>query len=286
MKRKKHIHLIAFFIIVFLTLFFIAGGIRLFFKKSSENKNNISDYELARVGDTIIMGTYEQDSISNGKEAINWRILDIRDGKALIISCPVLDCKEFSETADIAGWSESSLRKWLNTDFYESTFSDSEKDRITLTEINNPGTYVGYDDSGCWTVSNTVSNLEAILSEADGQENTQDRIFLLSIDEANQFFVSDNDRKAFLSNYGTEVFIKYGFEQAQKNNDIDEYTIRNYYEQEASKYGRGFCNWWLRSPGIIEGNAAAVDYNGVAGQSMTVNAKDGGVRPAMWIEIQ
>ena len=285
MKRKKRNHLIGYLSVIFLVLLLIVLGIRIFLKKSSENKNSVSDYALAKVGDIITMGTYEQDNISNGKESLNWQILDIKDGKALIISCPVLDCKEFSETADIAGWSESSLRKWLNTDFYESAFSDSEKSIITLTEINNPGTYVGYDDSGCWTVSNTVSNLETILSEADGQDNTQDRIFLLSIDEANKFFASDNDRKAFLSDYGTEIFIKLGFEQAQ-NGNIDEDTIRDYYEQEASKYGRGFCNWWLRSPGIIEGTAAAVDYNGSSGQSMAVNAKDGGVRPAMWIEIQ
>lgn len=285
MKRKKHNHLIGYLSVIFLVLLLIVLGIRIFLKKSSENKNSVSDYALAKVGDIITMGTYEQDNISNGKESLNWQILDIKDGKALIISCPVLDCKEFSETADIAGWSESSLRKWLNTDFYESAFSDSEKSIITLTEINNPGTYVGYDDSGCWTVSNTVSNLETILSEADGQDNTQDRIFLLSIDEANKFFASDNDRKAFLSDYGTEIFIKLGFEQAQ-NGNIDEDTIRGYYEQETSKYGRGFCNWWLRSPGIIEDAAAAVDYNGSAGQSMAVNAKDGGVRPAMWIEIQ
>ncbi len=285
MKRKKRNHLIGYLSVIFLVLLLIVLGIRIFLKKSSENKNSVSDYALAKVGDIITMGTYEQDNISNGKESLNWQILDIKDGKALIISCPVLDCKEFSETADIAGWSESSLRKWLNTDFYESAFSDSEKSIITLTEINNPGTYVGYDDSGCWTVSNTVSNLETILSEADGQDNTQDRIFLLSIDEANKFFASDNDRKAFLSDYGTELFIKLGFEQAQ-NGNIDEDAIRGYYEQEVSKYGRGFCNWWLRSPGIIEDAAAAVDYNGSAGQSMAVNAKDGGVRPAMWIEIQ
>ena len=285
MKRKKHNHLIVFFIVVFLGLLFVVPGIRFFLKKNSENKSNINEYSSAKVGDTIIMGTYEQDNISNGKEALNWQILDIQDGKALIISCSVLDCKDFSESTDIVSWAESSLRKWLNTDFYESTFSDSEQDRIILTEISNPGTYTGYDDSGCWTVSNTVSNLETILSETDGQKNTQDRIFLLNIDEADQFFASDNDRKAFLSDYGTEIFIKLGFEQAQ-NGNIDEDTIRDYYEQEASKYGRGFCNWWLRSPGIIEGTAAAVDYNGSSGQSMAVNAKDGGVRPAMWIEIQ
>ena len=67
---------------------------------------------------------------------------------------------------------------------------------------------------------------------------------------------------------------------------MDENAIRDYYEDSEEQYGRGFCNWWLRSSGSLEGCAATVDYNGTAGQAMTVNTVDGGIRPAMWIVIQ
>lgn len=251
---------------------------------NSKSNNNIS---MMKIGDTITCGKYEQDNDNaNGLEPIEWQIIDVKDNKALVISCNVLDCRQFNEDDSIISWSDSSLRKWLNSEFFETAFSNDEKSSITLTEVSNYGSYEGYDASGSWLLSNTKSDLDTVVAESPDQENTQDYVFLLNIDEVNQYFATDEDRKAFLSNYGTEVFIKLGIEQANQYNNANEESIRSYYESSAEQYGKGFCNWWLRSPGLMQSCAAAVDYSGVTGQSMTVSTEDGGVRPAMWIVIR
>lgn len=240
-----------------------------------------------KIGDTIVLGIYEQDNNeANGPEPVEWQIIDIQNDKALIISRSVLDCKAFNEKEDNISWVDSSLRTWLNSDFYETAFSSDDKGRIVNTKVTNNGTYEGYDSSGCSLITNTKSDLNTVIAESPDQIRTQDNVFLLSIDEVNRYFASNEDRKAFLSDYGTETFIKLGIEQAKSYGSVDEKTIRTYYESSAEKYGRGFCNWWLRSPGLLDGGVSAVDYNGIAGQSMTASAEDGGVRPAMWIVIQ
>ena len=238
------------------------------------------------VGDIITFGEFEQDNnADNGKEAIEWQIIDIKSGKALIISCSVLDCKEFNEQGKSDSWEDSLIREWLNSDFYESAFSLEEKKKIKLTKVENPGICEGYDSSGCWLISNDESKLETVIASSSNHKTTKDYVFLLNVDEINQYFSSNDEKKAFLSIYGSEKFIKLGLEQAKNNMDIDEKIIREYYEESAKKYGTGFCNWWLRSSGTVDGYATAVDFNGIAGQNIEIDKKDCGIRPAMWIGI-
>lgn len=70
-------------------------------------------------------------------------------------------------------WEKCELRKWLNDDFYESSFTAEEKERIARTPTINTnipfyGTNAGRD--------------------------TVDKIFLLSIEEAENYFASDEER--------------------------------------------------------------------------------------------
>lgn len=290
MKQRKTKVIIIIVASVIAAALLIVLGILLFGKITSNDTSNStsnSDLSKVKVGDTVHWGKYEQDNDeSNGPESIEWQVINVKDDKALIVSKSVLDCKMYNEDDSKINWSDSSLRKWLNSDFYESAFSDNEKSSISLTDVVNKGTYEGYDKSGNWLMSNTKSNLETVVAESSDQGNTQDHLFLLSIDEVNQFFTSKDNRKAFLSDYGTEVYIRSGIEQAKSYGSLDETAIRTNYDKYAEKYGRGFCSWWLRSPGLMKGCAAAVDFYGTNGQSMTVTSEDGGVRPAMWIVIQ
>ena len=63
-------------------------------KKFLIQKKNI---EL-NIGDIVTFGTYEQDNdSSNGQESIEWQVVDISDGKALLVSRYVLDNIEYNE---------------------------------------------------------------------------------------------------------------------------------------------------------------------------------------------
>ncbi len=87
---------------------------------------------LAEVGDVITFGTYEQDNNSdNGKEAIEWIVVSKEDGKLSVISKDYLDSKPFNEGGYKACvWKDSSLRRWLNGEFYKNAFTDEDKAKI------------------------------------------------------------------------------------------------------------------------------------------------------------
>jgi len=53
----------------------------------------------AVVGDYITFGAYEQDyNTSNGKEAIEWLVLEKKNNRLLVISRYALDCKRYNES--------------------------------------------------------------------------------------------------------------------------------------------------------------------------------------------
>ncbi len=121
-----------------------------------------------KVGDSFSFGSYEQDNdLSNGKERIEWLVLDIQDGKALLVSKYALDSLRFNnERKDVITWETCSLRKWLNTEFLQEAFSPTERRMI----------------------QNSFVKAENKLSYGDAAINdTYDRIFLLSSSEAENY---------------------------------------------------------------------------------------------------
>lgn len=70
------------------------------------------------VNDHVFFGHYEQDNdLTNGAEAIEWRVLKVENGEALLISQYALDSQPYNEKYAVALWSECTLRTWLNTVF-------------------------------------------------------------------------------------------------------------------------------------------------------------------------
>ena len=99
------------------------------------------EYEL---GDYVKYGSYEQDGdTDNGKEPIVWEIIDIVDGKALLLSVHTLDRISYNMgTARGVTWQNSNLNRWLREEFYNEAFSMYEK--ISITPM--PETAVNGDD--------------------------------------------------------------------------------------------------------------------------------------------
>jgi len=134
-------------------------------------------------GDSIAFGRYEQDNIpANGKEEIFWRVLDIEDGKALLVSEQILEHMPYHGSFTAITWENCQLRTWLNEDFLTSAFSPEEEKRILnlkITNEDNPNADYGSDAGG----------------------NTTDRIFLLSLSEAKNHFASKDMRRASATEY-------------------------------------------------------------------------------------
>ncbi len=80
-------------------------------------------------------GTWPEGGTS--ADRIEWVIaLRPTPDMACMVSKRVIECKPFDDGAGgKAGWSGSSLRKWLNGEFYEKAFSDKEKERIITANV-------------------------------------------------------------------------------------------------------------------------------------------------------
>lgn len=194
-----------------------------------------------QVGDYVLFGTYEQDNdTANGKEEIEWLVLDVQDGKALLISKYALDCKPYNRSESNVTWETCTLRTWLNEDFLNAAFSAEEQSvihTVTVSADKNPK------------------------YKTNPGNATQDKVFLLSIVEADKYFASSSARACKPTKYAV----------ANGSN------VSNYY---------GNCWWWLRSPGVYQSRAAyGHSDGGVNGNGYFVNSDDGAVRPAIWVEL-
>ena len=217
------------------------------YKDSAEKANSIyTEYKMdklkiANVGDYVFFGAYEQDNnTSNGKEDVEWLVLDVKDGKALVISKYALDRQQYNTSYTDVTWETCTLRKWLNNDFINSAFTDNEKAMIPTVTVS--------------------ADKNPYYSTNPGNE-TQDQVFLLSITEANKYFSSYSARQCKPTEYAVA-----GGAYVNSSN--------------------GNCNWWLRSPGDLQNNAASVNDGGYFGMySGNVDNNVYAVRPALWIDL-
>ena len=127
--------------------------------------------ETMKPGDSIVLGTYEQDNErANGEEEIRWRVLAVEEGRALVVSEYALDCRPYHDILENVTWETCSLRSWLNEEFMNIAFSEAEKAMISESLID-------------------AENNPSYSTEA-GRE-TRDRVFLLSMSEVTAYLGSD-----------------------------------------------------------------------------------------------
>jgi hypothetical protein len=105
--------------------------------------------------------------------SIYWRVLDVQDGRTLLIAQTILEERPYHDEETDVTWEACSLRSYLNGEFLGEHFSAEDQESIALSSVVN-------DDNPEYGTS--------------GGNDTQDRVFLLSIDEANQYLSNDEDR--------------------------------------------------------------------------------------------
>ena len=95
------------------------------------------------IGESVTFGSYEQDNdIGNGSEPMEWIVLDHQDGRTLLLSKYGLDGIWYNTDRVDVTWENCNLRRWLNTDFYNMAFDDTEKELIVQVTNENPdGTF-------------------------------------------------------------------------------------------------------------------------------------------------
>ena len=194
------------------------------------------------ISDTVCFGRHVQGK-NGSPEPIEWQVLERENGRMLVISKYALDCQQYNTSQTAATWETCSLRKKLNGPFLNTAFSSEEQNRIissTVTADKNP------------SYSTSPGN------------NTTDKVFLLSINEANKYFSSNEARRCAMTDYA-----------------------KAWYVSTYATAGEGSCRWWLRSSGHDSISAAYVHYGGdVINYGNFVYSSNYAVRPALWINFE
>ena len=196
-------------------------------------------------GTIVTFGSYLQQSTRPyASTPIEWIVLDTDRQTATLISKYGLELMAYHDEQCNVTWETCTLRTWLNGEFLDTAFTDGEQERIQPVSV----TTCGYAED----------NTELVF-------NTQDKVWLLSPDEAERWFASDDERKCLPS----ERALSYD----------------TWFWNEV--YGDGLeCPWWLRSSGDSPDVAAAVtDEGSVIPEGWTVSGKDVAVRPVIVLRL-
>ena len=199
--------------------------------------NQTGDIILDAVYASIWFGTYPQgDKTGVEEEPIKWKIVKQEGNEVLLVSDKVLDNVSYHNTRTNVNWEDSDMRSWLDSSFKNRAF--------TTVQINDG------------IITKTISN-------GTDQPQTQDKIFLLSTDEA-YIFSSDKERMS----KGTEYAKNINYDGMHIFNGVDGYT--RYWLRTRHSWAKAFA---VEEHGTISyGNYAAVYFN----------SKNYGVRPAFY----
>ena len=179
--------------------------------------------------------------------SLNWIVLDVKDSKVLLLLEKIWDKRPYHSSNTAITWENCSLRKELNDEFYNK-IPQAERSKI----VNSP-----------------IINSKNRWFGTDGGRNTNDYVFLLSIEEVVRYFGDSG--------------------QLKNKNPKSKYWIDDQYNNaRIAKGSSGSASWWwLRSPGDFPDRAAGVFGVGdVDMYGSGVSSSGGGVRPALWLNLQ
>jgi len=219
-------------------------------------------YEIARdrlahaeAGSTVQLGFYPQSSKdAKEKEIVDWIVLGKDGNRLMLISKYALDCLPYESADEIqvsASWGTCLLHRWLNETFLNETFDQGETRLLVRTK-----------------------------PDEDPQESSSrfergvvgDRVFLLSISEAETYFPTKAERQCLPTRYAIG---------------------RGAYQ---SSIGRT-CFWWLRTTvdhmdqtleGIPVENITRAALVGSSGGIVEIghymSNRQYAVRPVIWVD--
>ncbi len=219
--------------------------------------------------DNVYFGNYYQSNDST-KEPVKWRVLSNTGGQLFLLADQNLDVFQYHTEIEDVTWETSTMRSWLNgygassntggssgidytgDNFLDAAFSAKEQNAIVETAVVN-------DD-------NKDDNYG---TNGEGGNNTTDRIFLLSIAEA--------DNRSYFPKYSSSRY------SANTPYVADGGRLGTYMNGEDEGY---LDRWWLRSPGFNNSMAAFIEYDGGdVYDGNPVNNKTAAVRPAFNLNL-
>ena len=105
--------------------------------KTTTELNDFYGLITAKKGDTVTFGRYPQDDPAK-KSSVEWLVGYVAENFLVLVSKRVLDAQPFNAKAGPVTWETSTLRSWLNGDFFNEAFSENEQQIIKDNSIKIP----------------------------------------------------------------------------------------------------------------------------------------------------
>lgn len=266
----------------------------------SANATNVLDMSQLQLGDTFTMGSY------NGED-IYWRVLHIsEDGtEAVAVSRDVLSVKAYDapesgkfnhdgvENYDFApekiennaelqayvqgnsSWENSTIRTWLNSNLENVIYEGKEPASAAMADDvngynNEKGFLCSFTDEELAVIKDTAVETKGNALATTETIVTQDKVYLLSMDELAWFEESDVSLTAMPTNAAVEN---------DKSSWYNDYCIG---------YGVKETMWWLREPVTESASQCYLVGNGYYEENIytwEVGVESFGIRPAMTIDL-
>lgn len=223
-------------------------------------------------GSHVMLGRY---TIFDGRVApLGWFVRERRGNDFLLISDLIIDTCKYNNAFGETTWEQSDLRAFLNGEFLEKTFSARERERlIARTRLQN------------------ASNKDFAYS--NGGNDTVDQIFVLSIEEAQRYYVDGTPQRQCDGNVrgrdGSTPPLYYYEADRSACGYSTPYAKKRGLElsTNAASSVTPAAGWWLRTPGYNNTAAAFIDGNArIVSTGCEVNRGGIGVRPAMWLRLE
>lgn len=258
------------------------------------NVREMKDYDLTTMGksvkdniyekyETVKFGRYYQDKDAKQKLPIEWIVLEKRNDKVLLLSKYILDSNcmtTFDNIDEVYTWKKSKMRFWLNNKFYDFVFDNSEKKKVLEVELEN-----------------------------EYEENTKDKVFLLSEKEFRKYFENgmyyeklndpdyDNPLKERIGYSYEDAIEMQDYVNAQTvgtefafRKGLDDYRDGLFDEEDnLNVEPENTQSYWLRTPTHLNSSyCCRVDSSSYClGIDQTTPAyyNGYGVRPAIWVSL-
>lgn len=225
-----------------------------------------AEINYAKVGNIVRFGTYELDgNTANGKEDLEWIVLAIDNNQMLLTTRyavanmqynsvvysmpdlnPYTQQTYYIDFTEACTWENSTLRKWLNEEFYTVAFDSLE--RSALIHVTN--TNLEHDK---------YNDCDKYMRQEG--PTTKDKVFVLSEDEVKLYFSDENVGVLLIP----QALIDAGAQYSKST---------------------GTMMWWTRTLNGNPGTSAmVVSVFGKVGTSSDVATYERGVRPTIIVDI-
>lgn len=232
---------------------------------SNDSADNIGGGQA----DNIYFGTYQQSSDGSGgynTDPVKWRVLSNTGGQLFLLSDQNLEVFQYHTEEENVTWKTSTMRSWLNG--YDATVNTGGSSGTDYTRDNFLDTAFSDKEQAAIAVTDVVNDDNTDYG-TDGGDNTTDRIFLLSIAEA--------DNRSYFPKYSSSRY------SANTPYVADGGRLGTYMKGEDDSY---LDRWWLRSPGQNNQFAAFIEEDGGdVFEGNPVNNKNTAVRPAFNLNL-